>query len=197
MPLRGAFAGPLASVHVPSDPAVYLTVEDASVVDPDAVSRLLARPVLERPTDVAARPREVGGLSLWLAAHEPSFCGVFAESAAPQEAFASFLVADGQARSTVGLVERDGLALLGWETETSLARGAGAGDLLNLHVRGFGAGSELTDRLVHGVQSWHAAGRPPIEWLRVRAYPLDTQGATPPGELVITRRWSRFVLNWR
>jgi protein-L-isoaspartate(D-aspartate) O-methyltransferase len=56
--------------------------------------------------------------------------------------------------------------------------------------------SALAERLVAHVQAWAAAERPGGRDLRLRAYAREQDYQPRAGEVVVERRWTRFVLTW-
>jgi hypothetical protein len=65
-----------------------------------------------------------------------------------------------------------------------------------LHVRSFGDAGHPARRLLGHARAWDAAGRPGTEGLPIRAFPIEAAYASLPHELLVMKRWSRFVLDW-
>ena len=66
-----------------------------------------------------------------------------------------------------------------------------------LFVRRFGPDDALVQQLVDQVVAWDVSGRPNIEGLRLRAYPLDSDYVATSRESVITKQWTRLVVDWQ
>jgi len=99
----------------------------------------------------------------------------------------------------VGLLGEQGLALLGRRADT----GDGDGDewsadapSTELEVYGFGADTELAERLRALVRDWDAAHRPTGDRLSVRAYRRAEPASAPTGRHIVAKQWTRLVLDW-
>ena len=64
-----------------------------------------------------------------------------------------------------------------------------------LGVRAYGDRG-VGERLRAASQAWDAAGRPGVDRLRIRAYPIEHPYDGRSGEIVRERPCTRFVLNW-
>jgi protein-L-isoaspartate(D-aspartate) O-methyltransferase len=190
MPLRGAFARPLGRVPLgPRGLALWPLGDHA--VDAAVVSPVLERGGQDTPCDVRLTGREAyGGLIPWLALHEPGFCWLQAEGPEADTSLVPLLFASpGKFRTSAGLL--DGAAAC------FLARGADpAAEPFDLIVRGYGDSTALVSRVRARVAEWEGAGRPGTQGLRIRAYPIDVAGASEAGEMTVTKRWHRYVLDW-
>ena len=65
-----------------------------------------------------------------------------------------------------------------------------------LYVRVFGPDDSCARRLIDQVMAWDAAGCPTTEHLYVEAYPFDANYAPYAGEIVIPKKWMRFVFGF-
>jgi protein-L-isoaspartate(D-aspartate) O-methyltransferase len=189
IPLRGLLAS--AASYVPAAPrgARVLTGLDEPPMADDALAALLREPATARPSGVSTSLKELReGLHLWLITHLHGMYSVWGGGHVPDlfgspdgtDIHGTLCLMDGNAQS---------LAMLAWADT-----GARAGELL---IQAPGGAADVVERLRCGLQQWHAAGRPTDADLQIRAYP---RGSGPPpkvDEVVVERRWSRFVLNWR
>ena len=66
-----------------------------------------------------------------------------------------------------------------------------------LFVRSFGPDDMLVQELINQVIAWDNSGRPNVEGLRLKAYPLDSDYVATSGESVITKHWTRLVVDWQ
>ncbi len=199
MPLRGAFAAPLSRVGLGPAPGLNLHTRDPDRVDPVAAHALLRGPTSDMPTGVSVTGREVyGGLILWTAIREPGFCWLEVTGPEADAHLVPHLFAlAGKYRSTAGVFDGGSAGFfmrpLGdrvpVEAETEPRP-------FELHVRSFGDAGHPARRLLGHARAWDAAGRPGTEGLRIRAFPIEAAYASLPHELVVTKRWSRFVLDW-
>jgi protein-L-isoaspartate(D-aspartate) O-methyltransferase len=80
--------------------------------------------------------------------------------------------------------------------EAAAASSAGTDGGVGIVIRRHGR-DETAVRLSATVRAWDAAGRPTLEQLRIRAYPLDHPGQGSHGQHVLTRPCTRLVLDWR
>jgi hypothetical protein len=63
-----------------------------------------------------------------------------------------------------------------------------------LFVRQFGSDESTAGRLLKGIQSWDAAGRPSSEGMQIRAYPKNLESIPSEGELVIEKQWTKLII---
>jgi protein-L-isoaspartate(D-aspartate) O-methyltransferase len=171
MRLRGRMAGPEVVRMI--RPGLTLSLPDPHGLDPDQVGRLLDDPGQAHTTDLPVSPPEIfGGLSLWLAIHEPAWCVLNGQSLpdAPVQLY--------DTQMTAGVADPDGLALL---TRTD-----------QLGATAYGpAGDAAATRLLDHVRAWHEAGRPGTKGLHIRAIPPATPATT--GE-IIDKTYTRLVI---
>jgi hypothetical protein len=50
--------------------------------------------------------------------------------------------------------------------------------------------------VLNHLAAWDTAGRPGSQGMRVRAYPAGATLPARPGEIVVTKRWTRLVIDW-
>jgi protein-L-isoaspartate(D-aspartate) O-methyltransferase len=202
MLLRGAFAGPIHQVPLRPAHGLRLVHDRPAPVDAEAVFRWLVEPGAVTATGMRANALAVaGGLNLWVALHDDRFCAVIAEGSGVESAPVPLLYGHGQRiRTTVGLLGERGLALLGrLPDQTWVADGdewSAEAPPFDLAVHSFGLEAGLGQRLRELAVGWDAAGRPAGDRLRVSAYRRDVElVAANPGQ-VVTKRWTRLVLEW-
>lgn len=185
VPLRGLLAGPESHLDVETQTATYfLVLADAERVDPRRLADHLEHPSDFRPTGLLVRGAEVfDGLVPWL---ELESGDVFVISAGQNGS----LPVGGGLHSTIGLLDDDGLALLG-------GRASDNARTPELVVQSFGRAERAVGELASLVAQWDALGRPGGGALEIRIYPADAYYSPRPGEHVISKRWSTVVLDWR
>jgi len=207
MPLRGPFAGPIQEVPLQSAPGVRIAHDQAGRVDMEAVAEWLQKPSRSLASGVRANALAVGrSLNLWLALHDHRFCALSVEpgaaaSGASSPPLPSVYQRGGSIRTSVGLLDAHGLALLSRRADPT---GVADGDewsrdapSTELEVHGFGTQTGLAERLRALVRAWDAGDRPTSDHLSVRAY----RGAAPASlsdgrQQVVTKHWTRLVLDW-
>ncbi len=186
MRLRGAFAGPDASVSLGS--GMFLQTDDARRVDADALAAGLAAPGPDVTGEMTISAAEAfGGFRLWLALYEPHSADLAAfGSAANQETFPALMGTPGQA-ATVALFDEQSLAALVRQTSNA--------EKFPVVARSFGAnGGLVAEQLLKHARQWDHAGRPATENLHIDAYPpnadIDTAAA------IIDKPHARLALTW-
>ncbi len=203
MTLRGAFAGPSGWIRLGE---VSVGVVDPSAVDSAAVAGWLKGPFRDRSTGIRVKASNVSAsLNHWLAFREPGFCFVSAEGGAADQGVIpdlyrwSGVSTAPRLASTSGVAGDRGLCLFMRPSDASPGAEADAPwrQPFDLFVRTFGQDDALAERVIERVRSWDAAGRPSREGLRIRAYPKDAGYVPSAGEVVVDKRWSRLVLDWR
>jgi protein-L-isoaspartate(D-aspartate) O-methyltransferase len=185
VPLRGLLAGPESHLDVETATATYyLVLADAERVDPERLADHLRNPSAFEPTGLVVGGAEVyDGLVPWLELESSDVIVITAGQS-------GLLPVGGGLRSTIGLLDSDGFALLGWR-ESADTRAA------ELAVQGFGQAERAVGALVSLVGRWDALGRPGSGVLGIRIYPADVDYRPLPGEHVVSKRWSTVVLDWR
>jgi protein-L-isoaspartate(D-aspartate) O-methyltransferase len=200
MLMRGALAGRQGTVPIGSAPGLSITADDAEAIDAGNAYQLLRGPGHARPLGVQVTSREAfGGLSLWLALHEPGYCRLGAEGDAALRDLVPPLFGWGHSVGTIALLDSGGLAALRRAPGQPLpgsGDGAWTDPSFELWLRGFGDAA-VAQRLQEQVAAWNRAGRPGSDALRVRAYAEGTRVAPAPGAAVIQKRYSTLVLEWR
>jgi protein-L-isoaspartate(D-aspartate) O-methyltransferase len=204
MLLRGPFAGPIRQVPLPSAPGVRLAHDQAGPVDVEAVAEWIRRPSGSLAAGVRANALAVGrSLNLWLALHDHRFCSLTVEvsaAASGEQSFVPYLYGHGPIRTSVGLLGEQGLALVSRQADPTGDADADEWSAdapsTELEVYDFGAEAGLAERLQALVRDWDAAGRPNGDRLSVRAYRRVAPASPSNGRQVVTKQWTRLVLNW-
>ncbi len=194
MRLRGAFAGPETVVPL-GDRTGVLAEADPRPAGAEDLESLLARPGENVRTGVRVTMRDLcDGLGLWLAVREQglgrlsAFGAAASPGAAPPAARQSGMGMLAGAHGCAALVRLDDPG-----GEDPAVPRAG----FELGACPFGPeGGQLAGRLAGHVRDWHAAGRPSLAGLRIKAYP---EGAALPGTpqaTVIDKQYTRLVISW-
>jgi protein-L-isoaspartate(D-aspartate) O-methyltransferase len=188
IPLRGLLASD--SLFVPLTPGgarVLTGLDEQFPMAEDALAALLRAPARAWPSGVSTSLKELReGLHLWLVTHLRSVYSLWGPRV--PDLFGSQDGTDVHGTLCVLEASPPSLAMLAWADA-----GAGAGELV---IQAPVGADELVARVRVGLQQWLTAGRPHDADLEIRAYP---RGCGPPltvDEVVVERRWSRFVLNW-
>ncbi|MDQ6673550.1 MAG: methyltransferase, FxLD system [Chloroflexota bacterium] len=203
MLLRGASAGPIQQVPLGPAPGMRLMHEHTGALNAGAVLSWLGDPSAIRPTGVHANSLTVATrLNLWLALHDSRFCVLSIDDGEAESPFSALaLYGYGhQMRRMVGLLGERGLSLLSRTRDPQSVPDADEwapeSAPFELEVRSFGIEDGLGEDLLKLVQAWDASGLPSEDSLRVTVYPHDVDVATAGSELVISKRWTRLVLDW-
>ena len=191
MRLRGSAAVAMRPVTVGSSPAARVWPRGEDRVDGAAVEALIRAAADETPIATVASRDLHDGLVLWLGVHEPSSAWFTAPRDAASVAFVPALFEGDEMRASFGLFETNGIALL-FRMGTGAENGR---ESVRLGMRTHGDPA-VGERLRGAVRAWDGAGRPGLGRLRVRAYPLGDPYLSPPGDAVLMRPCTRFVLDW-
>jgi protein-L-isoaspartate(D-aspartate) O-methyltransferase len=184
MRMRGPFAGPEVMIMLGGELELMMTLPEPH--DVGDVLAALDGPVAEiaAGSDRLSRPALVsGGIGLWLAMHEPRWCGLSGKLQWAPAVMRDFGM-------TVGIAEPDGVAVL-----AVLAPGE------PLTARGYGAAAaRLAGELAAHVGAWDTAGRPATSELRIDAYPGPPSVGPHPGRSdgrpAIPKRHTTIVLGF-
>ncbi|MCH7738498.1 MAG: methyltransferase, FxLD system [Chloroflexi bacterium] len=202
MMLRGTFAAPDRAIQLGPEPDLQIYVDDKSLVDSEAVYSSLTGLAQDFRTNVRVTQLEIySGLVLWLALHGVGFCslvatGDWAERNIVPDLFR--MSSEGGACSTIGLHSNGSLCvLMPHLDQTSPADVSFDSTPFELFVRRFGPDDSLVQQLTNQIIDWDISGRPNLENIRLRAYPLDSDYAATSRESVITNRWTRLVVDWQ
>jgi protein-L-isoaspartate(D-aspartate) O-methyltransferase len=207
MLLRGVFAAPpVSQLQLGPDPGLFLEVEEARPIDPEAVYSWLTCSSQDWPTGVAVTVCELlGGLRLWLALPESEVGMLVAKGDMVDRGLIPPLIGLGgewKSISTSVLLGETGLVAL-MRPPGQPAPFVDVNELYASHsaftlfVRRFGRAEVLAQRLLEQVKAWDEAGRPASENLLIRAYP-KYKGYTPSAdEWVVEKQWTWLVLEWQ
>jgi protein-L-isoaspartate(D-aspartate) O-methyltransferase len=141
------------------------------------LDQLQARAV--RATGISTQRWQTPGLHLWLAAQEYGLSNAWMVRLRRGEEHE-----DG---------DRGGLCFSDGTSFALVGHRNGSDELVLARA---GEDSGLVDRLQRRLQAWVTAGRPTDANLHLRAYERRRSPAAQPGEVVIERRWTTFVLRW-
>lgn len=199
MTLRGAFAAPSTSASLGPEPGLSILFHDVRSVDSEVTYKLLTGPHRDWPTGVNATRREIfGGLILWLALRERDSCWLVAEGAVAERAIVPDLFRfSGTVCATAGLHEGTNMCvLMGPPGQCRPSEKAKEVPPFELFVRSFGPDDDVAHRLIEQITAWDTAGRPSTNGLRIRAYPMESDYVPSGAGVVISKRWTRLVLDW-
>jgi hypothetical protein len=203
--LRGAFGvAPVAPVSLGPTPQLDLITDGP--VEAEQVYAALVGPHRDDAVGIAVTLRELWGLRLWLALHEPHFCDLSARGDCAAQGIVPFLSGrPGTFVATIGVCEAPTLALLTYQPGQVPA----ADEPVDpdrpraLMTRTFGPDGEAVRGLTTQVIAWERAGRPftfnehwTIEGPRLHVYARDAVYVPSTHEAVIEQRSARLVFNW-
>jgi protein-L-isoaspartate(D-aspartate) O-methyltransferase len=182
IPLRGVLA--MESVRFPLDANGAVSIglpDEVTPIAPEIVLALLLAATERQPTGLRASGDDIRhGLQLWLAGRDASVCSLWAEANA--RVLPDVFGQQDRFRATLGLLDRDGLALLAVD------------DTRELCVCAAPSSVRIAERLVEHVRAWQQAGRPMDADVSVSAYPRGHRAAL--GGVMLEQRWTRFQLTW-
>lgn len=193
MRLRGAYAGPEVVGRLGPDQGLLITSDEGLPVTMDALYCWLGGPSQDCATDIRIALREMRtSLWFWLGIHETGQFRVYAAGEVPKREWIPDLLSVSTPvalfRGTSGIAHEEGACLL--------SRAEHDANTFQLHLRSYGEGAAVTQRLLDQLRAWDAAGRPKGEDLAIAVYPLDAAVDVPEGAIRIPKRWHQFVLRW-
>ncbi len=202
MMLRGALASPENDLPLGEEPGLVISIEDQGVRDAEMAYQLLIGPSRNLSTGVRIKPGEIwGGLKLWLALHEPGFCNTSAYGESAVRGWVPCLFGYGgewKCCFTSGVINASSLAVLMRPPDSPLPWDCPEDSVpFELFVKSFGSEDSLARRLIEQVRAWDAAGHPTSEGLSVKVYPKDHAYIPTEKEIIIDKRWTRLVVDWK
>ncbi len=198
--LRGAFAEADTLIQLaPEINQLTLRLGEARSIDVQAIYTLLQSPAQDMLLPISLQPQEpFFGLSFWLALHEAQFCLLTASTAhAMQNIVPGLIHFPGKGTTTIGLLGDNALSVLMRDPASAPADTRPGGGPFNLSIRSFGFADLLSQQLKKQIMAWNAAGHPAEKQLRVRAYPQDASCNLKASDIVIAKRWTKFVYSWQ
>jgi protein-L-isoaspartate(D-aspartate) O-methyltransferase len=211
IPLRGAFASAQTGrVQLGPDPGLYLELMDNSAMNGNTIYSLLTGPNKDWAAGVDAGAWDVlgGTLWTWLALHDPQIHRLVAEGEmVDKNVVPPILGIDARQRSsaTAILIEGTGLAALMRPPDQSLPviileqgflPDSPATQPFPLYIRQFGPDKSIAERLAAQIRAWKAAGSPPSETMKVRAYRRDSDYGPSESEMVLEKQWTKLIIEW-
>jgi hypothetical protein len=149
-----------------------------------------------------------GTLWTWLALHEPQIHRLVADGETVEKNLVPpILGIDARQRSsaTAILITKTGLAALMRPPDQSLPVITLEGGFIPdspatqpfpLYIRQFGPDKSIAERLGALIRDWKAAGSPPSERMKIRAYRADSDYQPSAGEMVLGKQWTKLVVEW-
>ena len=198
--LRGAFAETDTLVQLsPEINQLTLRLGEARPIDAHSVYALLQSPAQDIRLPISFQPQEpFFGPGFWLALHEPQFCLLSASGRPAEQGIIPNLIQfPGKNTTTIGLLTENALSVLMRHPAPTSTDTIPAGESYNLYIRSFGSADLLAQQLKKQIMAWDAAGRPAEQQLHVRAYPQDASCNLKDSDIVIAKRWTKFVYSWQ
>jgi protein-L-isoaspartate(D-aspartate) O-methyltransferase len=209
--LRGDFASTQTSrIELGPQAGLYLELMDQIPMDSNRVYALLGGPSKDWAVGVDVIAWDVlgGALWTWLALHEPRIHRLVAEGEmVGKDIVPPVLGIDARQKSsaTAILIEETGLAALMRPPDQSLPMvtleqgflpDSPATRPFPLYIRQFGTDRSITERLAAQIRAWKAAGSPPSETMKMRAYRGDSDYQPAAGEVVLEKHWTKLIIEW-
>jgi protein-L-isoaspartate(D-aspartate) O-methyltransferase len=198
--LRGAFAETDTLVQLsPEINQLTLRLGEARPIDAQTIYALLQSPAQEIHLPISFQPQEAFfGPGFWLALHEAQFCLLTASGPlAEQDIVPNLINFPGKSTTTIGLLGDNALSVLVRNPAPPSANTFSGGEAFNLSIRSFGSADLLTQQLKKQIMAWDAAGHPAEQQLHVKAYPQDASCNLKASDIVIAKRWTKFVYSWQ
>jgi protein-L-isoaspartate(D-aspartate) O-methyltransferase len=211
MMLRGSFAEAGGVLLLAPEAGLQLRLQNYQPLDAARLYRTLCSPWYDLASGVVATFHEIHfGFNTWLSQRDPLTCSLVAQrdTAATAHLPWLFKLSELEARSTIGLVEGEEIALLApppdWRAGGAERQMTQPGEIF---VRCFGGDERLARRLIAHLRAWNEQGRlagwylfPGDEHIRISVYPLRPDEPAPQpreegaGRLQFIRRRSRLLI---
>lgn len=197
LPLRGAQAQPEIIVPLGPDPGLHVTVHDPTLVDVNALYRMLRGPSTDWTTTMHVTVQDMwGGLGLWLAIYESALCTLSAMGDVTEHGLVPNLFGPAHTATscrTIGLLDNGSLCVL---MRAPQARVQDEVAPFELYIRCFGENEQIAQRLMARVKEWECANRPSTADLRITAYSQNMEYAPQANESIATTHTAQLVLKW-
>lgn len=205
--LRGDFASTGSTqVQLGPDPNLYIETLGELPMDEDALYNFLTGESKDwaAGVDVMLWDVLIGSLWTWLSLHEPRMCKLFAKDDMVERNIVPALVGiDAKQRSTATgvLVDKSGMVALIRPPDQPVPllpmdKVFASESPLPLYLRQFGPDDSLAQGLLAQIRAWDAGGRPSFDKMHIRAYPKDSAYVPSQGEIVITKQWTKLIIEW-
>jgi protein-L-isoaspartate(D-aspartate) O-methyltransferase len=192
MRLRGVAAVLLSPVTLGPEPAPQVWPRAPHAIDGAEVHDVLQGPGCDLPTDIAVLVKDLhDGLVSWLGLHEPRSAWITAHAKAMDGRVPELFGERDRMVASFGFFERNGVAMLARAPAPAGAPEGSTGIAIRVH-----GDVEVGHRLHAAVRAWVDAGSPEHSRLQIRAHPIDAPCTPRPGEVVMLRPCTRFVLDW-
>lgn len=200
--LRGELAEPDTLVRLRDDPGrgtMFVRPATPHPLDPRKLYRALRGPSWDMVSGLEVTVQQIfSSLGLWLALRHPLFGEIVAHGSFSQQGLVPRLfqhTKHTRTSSTLGLFSEDTLSVLLHPLEMS-EEAFEAPIPFPLATRTFGPDRVLASSLHDLIQSWHISGRPDDQRLRISAYPDDIDIKLEERDIIVAKKWMRFVCYW-
>jgi protein-L-isoaspartate(D-aspartate) O-methyltransferase len=201
MVLRGAFAGP--DIFTTLGPGLTLATLGPAPAPAEQMVQWLMAPATRRGTGLLVTEAEIfKSLALWLDLHTTKLAGLNIEAVpAPASGWPCLFQGGGSPPQcfTYLLLTPDGMAVLDGRDRSNLEPGINPGELgpFELKVMGYGdENSQALPALLDLLAAWDKAARPSGAQARVRVYRPDYPYVPARGETIVSKRWTKLVVDW-
>ena len=203
MPLRGAFAGPEVFTPLGTDSGLTIISPGALPAASDRILEWLLAGSERTGTGLLMTEADIyGSLTLWLDLQSGQMASLTIE-AAPPPSGGWPCVFQRSAKSatcfTFLILTADGMAVLDGRDHSTIETSKTASELgpFELKVMGYGpTGQQVTQTLLDLLTGWDRAGRPQSARLRVRVFGPDYPYPLAAGETLVSKRWTKLVVDW-
>jgi protein-L-isoaspartate(D-aspartate) O-methyltransferase len=201
MRLRGVLAGPERLSRLGPDSDLALNMATDLPVPPKTIFAWLTGGFQDVALGLRVALREIWeGLGFWLGGSDPFLCDLLATGRYARNGPAPALVefeGNHPASLSVGVLLETGLCLL-WLAPAGRLPAEHENGPREVMGRAFGPpGREAVAARLRGhLEAWEAAGRPGSQGMRVEVYPADSPITAQPGEILVTKRWTRLLISW-
>lgn len=197
MKLRGELAAKseISYIDLGPEPGLSIAIRTSQSIDPADVFGWLTAKATDFDTGVTLSREKLKKVCRWITLHQSGCCQLVEQVAQEVAGIVPPLNEwPGKWRSSFGLINKQGLALLTIPPENAIYDNSHPEALFPLTVRQFGPDSAVAEQLIQQIQGWDAAGQPGYEFSQIKVYPASVDYTPDAGETTLDKTWSKLII---
>lgn len=199
--LRGQCSGPEAIVMLDPLSNLLVTAENVNKIDIAKQAGQLGGKFTAKQLDIEGSVHElVYDFSIWLAAREPAFFALSADSEPESLSAVPFLFGYPKIiHAAYGLRSEMGCCVLAHPLSISknFSDAPADDEVFQPFILNYGEDETLADQLTNYLQQWQRAGRPKEKNLTVLVIPIDKPYEVKENQVVLHKKWFKYVFLWK